>query len=82
MNSNANESAMPVSTNDLTKPRGLTKREYFAGLAMQGILGNSKLLAAIESMDGEPSRNTVIIALCHADALLAELAKGADDAKA
>lgn len=53
------------------KSFGLTKREYFAGLAMQGLLANGdhrKRLAC--DLD-----TTHICAIKYADALLKELAK-------
>ena len=50
-------------------PEGLTKRELFAAMAMQGIL--SGLPKAAEYC----AATTVNCAICHADALLAELAK-------
>jgi hypothetical protein len=46
----------------------MTLREYYAGLAMQGLLAN-----APRSL---PSGQTAAVAVDHADALLAELAKG------
>ena len=44
----------------------LTKREYFAGLAMQGL---------ISRQDIEDPENTANNAVCYADALLEELSK-------
>jgi hypothetical protein len=38
---NPNDSAFPVPIG--TAVRGLTKREYFAVMAMQGLLGNSSI---------------------------------------
>lgn len=49
---------------------GLTKREYFAGLAMQGLLANS----AEDELQRGVGR-IAHISVEHADALLAELAK-------
>lgn len=43
---------------------GITLRQHFAGLAMQGLAGS-----------GYDSLLAAEIAVCHADALLAELAK-------
>lgn len=80
---NANMPAMPVSarkvyeihTNDAdgytSASAGLTKREYFAGLAMQG-------LTTACGEDGQWSHNPEIAAdaaVAYADALLAELEK-------
>ena len=47
---------------------GLTKREYFAGLAMQGLLSGNRLLMS----------NAAVEAVKIADSLLAELEKGND----
>lgn len=61
---NASMPAMPVfDSYGVASDKGLTKREHFAGLAMQGILarGNSHCVASE--------------AVACADALLAELAK-------
>ena len=52
---------------------GLTKREHFAGLALQGFLANNE---AVQSTEGE--RMVDFIATCsvaYADALLAKLDK-------
>lgn len=40
MNTNPNDLAFPVGSGDMRDPCGLTKREYFAGLAMQGLLAS------------------------------------------
>ena len=45
--------------------QGLTKREYFSGLAMQALSG--------ETDSRDLSRSIASIAVSHADALLAEL---------
>lgn len=71
---NPNDSTVPVI--DMTKQQddgtkeyytvgGLTKREYFAGLALQGIA----------MLQGVTSERTVKIAVELADALIAELNK-------
>lgn len=61
-----NESAFPII--DGIKPEyGLTKREYFAGLAMQGILAG----AFGQGTTGQ----CVELSVEYADALLEELAK-------
>lgn len=64
---------------------GLTKREYFAGLAMQGLIASCstrdsfEMLARERDRVGLPEGNAdLIIAKCavnYADALLKELAK-------
>jgi hypothetical protein len=70
---NADMPAMPIGeqidTHQLNAPcNGLTKREHFAGLAMQGIL-------AKYGPDEQRNDTTAIDAIEHADALLAELDK-------
>lgn len=51
---------------------GITKREYFAGLAMQGLLSNSSILDLhTESAIDWIARHSVL----QADALLLELSK-------
>jgi hypothetical protein len=51
---------------------GLTKREWFAGMALQGLLGNSDLYIDVDSKVPE--------ALAFADAILKQLAES-DGAK-
>jgi hypothetical protein len=54
---------------------GMTMREYFAGLAMQGILANEK---AYTVLSGIPMPNENLVArfsVQYADALLTELSK-------
>ncbi len=53
---------------------GLTKRELFAGMAMQGMLANTTLEAAA-TKDGEPFELMSQWSVAQADHLLAELAK-------
>jgi hypothetical protein len=60
-----------------TKYKGLTKREYFAGLAMQGILAHESFY---DRMCNESGENTMVDRLSTAsvkmaDKLLAELDK-------
>lgn len=53
--------------------RGLTKREYFSAMALQGILASREIqTSAMFKMDKEWTANE---ALCHADALIARLNK-------
>jgi hypothetical protein len=72
---NADKPAAPISvssidetlcSSDFEYGEGLTKREHFAGLAMQGLLAGSSGLG-----DGECALN----AIHYADALLKELEK-------
>ncbi len=70
---NCNEPAYPLTPTDRSGQigdqfLGLTKREYFAALAMQGMCANSALTR--EHYDAIAKH-----AVGHADALLAELAK-------
>lgn len=73
-----NEPAAPVVKTTETvervtaKYRGLSKREHFAGLAMQGILAGLPQTATYDRHE------TARIAIAHADALIAELARGAE----
>lgn len=61
-----------VNARDLARWRcGLTKREYFAGLAMQGIV------ASTTNEDAASEEKVAKWAVQHADALLAELEKEA-----
>lgn len=57
--------------------KGLTKREHFAGLAMQGILTNSLLVNEISDIVSGKSilKPVATLALNHADTLLKELEK-------
>lgn len=41
MKTEPNESMHPITDNVLTCDKGLTKREYFAAMAMQGICANT-----------------------------------------
>jgi len=72
---NSDQSAFPVTKEILdlagsgTDPFGLTKREYFAGLAMQGLLERF----TIGQLMGNESVLVADCALKLADALLAEL---------
>lgn len=77
---NARAPAFPmqdVIVNTINAKDGLTKREYFAGLALQGILANPKYC---EPEFANALQNLGInipggLAVQIADALLAELAK-------
>ena len=54
---------------------GLTKREYFAGLAMQGILGSTRSFEEIHINGLSAADSVAQRSRAYADALLAELAK-------
>lgn len=63
--------AFPVpSTNDHDRLPGLTKREYFAAIALQGLLSNSTTFQG-HSTHAELAKDAVM----QADALLEELYK-------
>ncbi|HEY9824866.1 MAG TPA: hypothetical protein V6D19_05420 [Stenomitos sp.] len=53
---------------------GLTKREYFAGLAMQGLLANPDIKMSDLSVD-EARKIVAAVSRAMADSLLAELNK-------
>lgn len=69
-----------VEKNDSTGPivniwhLGLTKREYFAAMAMQGISANPHIAKKAEEM-GLKSSDFALFSVLQADALIAELNK-------
>ena len=66
--SNSNMPAMPLhAESTLNSYMGLTKREYFAGLAMQGILSDSEYR--------KRAGDIACAAVAIADVLLSELEK-------
>lgn len=65
MKKTLDESAFPLLIVQEYSQRGLTKREYFAGLLMQ----------ALVSSDGRLNTGRAEDAVCGAEALLAELEK-------
>jgi hypothetical protein len=76
--SNANRPAFPLATEELSDrhqngidiEHGLTKREYFAGMALQGLLSNPERVGSI--------KEATKAAIWFADALIAELEKDND----
>ena len=58
----------PLSDGIYLAPYGLTKRELFAAMALQGMVSTSAR--------GDPEENVARMACVFADSLLAELAKG------
>jgi hypothetical protein len=75
-----NEYGWPRKSDDLNPKAdgliGLTKREYFAGLAMQGIMSNSHWLKIQEGMSTEGLEEmNAAIAVQAADRLLKQLEK-------
>lgn len=72
---NANYPAFPIVNPETgTLYDGLTKREYFAGLAMQGLISSFTEKASI-GMWGSEMEQTTECAVRYADALLLELSK-------
>ena len=65
METKANESIKPIEYNNNYISTGLTKREYFAAMAMQGLLANDSGLITSKARD----------AVKAADALIEELNK-------
>lgn len=63
--------AFPMFAQDYTFSRGLTKREYLAAIALQGLLANSAFTNSSNSSISFDSR----IAVEYADALIKELNK-------
>jgi len=55
--------------------KGMSKREYFAGHALQGLLSNATVNMVIGPNPGNDNARMAAIAVSLADALLAELAK-------
>ncbi len=72
--SKGNDPAFPWTGGERPFSDGLTKREYFAGLALQGML--SGLPTDIPAEDAYPPLQAATDAIAYADNLLAELEKG------
>jgi hypothetical protein len=68
METKKNESAFPIIAEDYIIDGGLTKREYFASMALQGIIANK------DGLDIKIER-IVESAVDTADALIEELSK-------
>jgi hypothetical protein len=62
---NGENGAFPMVEKDGIMQEGLTKREYFAGLALQGMLANSSLCKTITTTDE-------IETLCNASILFSD----------
>lgn len=65
-------------SNRCSSGHGMTLREYYAGQAMAGLLAGLKGTMEVSTVIEEMVAKT---AVCNADALLAELEKGASDAE-
>lgn len=78
MTTKPNDSAMPCG-DSLGIYGGLTKREYFAAMAMQGICANASFLSALNDTANNNNTHTEkLVAFSSvevADALIAELNK-------
>lgn len=66
-----------VDKDDHSFQSGMTLREYYAGLALQGMLANQKLykIAADKILPDDMAHFYALCATEHADALLAQLNK-------
>lgn len=70
---NPNDSAHPYEGNGLPGTTGLTKREHFAAMAMQGLLANSNGAINEHGMRVHSPESISGLALLHADALIEAL---------
>jgi len=71
---NKDKTAFPLSDNAFSNEyMGLTKREYFAGLAMQGILSNEYITKIMEGDKYNPTADTAKMTILFADELLTQL---------
>lgn len=69
---NPNDCAFPFDRNKIIVG-GLTKREYFAAMALQGILADNR--------NNDNEKNYAIVAIRLADALIEQLNKQPEDGK-
>ncbi len=74
---NAQESAFPVQD---TMQLGLTKREWFAGMALQGLLANGGVHVSTVQLDKLPDVIDPLVALAYdyADAMLGPIGEAGD----
>lgn len=73
---NSKKSAYPLGVHTSNANAGLTKREYFAAMAMQGLLANPRLsdLQTMERFNGKTvGESLAIISIEYADELLKQL---------
>lgn len=73
---NSDFPAFPPTHDPNTHAFGLTKREYFAGLAMQAMISNHKIMEALAEVEGNLDRIMSSIAtqaVCYSDFLLAKI---------
>jgi len=71
MKTEPNQQAFASEGSGAIEHSGLTKREYFAAMAMQGLIGNNESMKNLEAS----GTNFIEIAVQAADALIAELNK-------
>ena len=73
----ADQPAFPFICDDVSKTQvvetGLTKREHFAALAMQGLLTSGVVLGPKEFSEGSRRHLRARVAVMEADALIAAL---------
>jgi hypothetical protein len=70
--SRANDAAFPIADRDIRNPDGLTIREHFAAMAMQGLLASRERYADHWRIEWD---SIASCAVKQAGALIAELAK-------
>ena len=79
MTTNPNAAAYPCDSREAAMFSGLTKREYFAAMAMQGICANASFLSELTDMARKLDTHTENVVACVsvelARALIAELNK-------
>ena len=80
MKSEPNENINPTGDHRDCEPRGgLTKREYFAAMAMQGLLANARIAENMGKYEDQISQAKQVViakmAITNADALINELNK-------
>ena len=69
---NSELGAFACASNGIYRP-GLTKREYFAALAMQALISNSSIVKKIDTNNGEDLPLLSITSIAIADELLKQL---------
>ena len=87
MSNNAQQAAFPKQKqilgsgedyHEIPGADGLTKREYFAAMAMQGMVANPAIMEALTSsqlIKGNGAERVAEVSVQYADALLNELSK-------
>lgn len=62
--------AFPSPTGNPTQDGRLTVRDWFAGMALQGIIGNTTTLNVFAEFDGDIKKHIAKVAYSQADAML------------